>query len=164
MGDGDRLDLLDYYTLLRVADDAGPDVIRRAFHGFALKFHPDRHADAADDKRERAARIYRRGAEAYRVLQDPVTRRAYDAQLAAGKLRFDAEQARKSKRAPAPNGAPAVQSPQARPFVMKAEQALRTGDLKTARLNLQIALRHDPGSAALEAKLAGVEAQLKAAK
>jgi curved DNA-binding protein CbpA len=162
MSDGDRLDLLDYYTLLQIPDDAGPDVIRKSFHVFALKYHPDRHAAEGEDRRERAARIYRRGAEAYRVLGDPVTRRAYDAQRAGGALRFDPEKAGQESRAPSVAAA-AVQSPQARPFVTKAEQALRNGDLQTARLNAQIALRHAPGSVRLEAMLAEIEARLKAA-
>jgi curved DNA-binding protein CbpA len=162
MSDGDRLELLDYYTLLQIPDDAGPDVIRKSFHAFALKYHPDRHAGGGAERHEQAARIYRRGAEAYRVLGDPVTRRAYDAQLAGGALRFDPEKAEKESRTPSVAAA-AVQSPQARPFVMKAEQALRAGDLKTARLNVQIALRHAPGSARLEAMLAEIEAKLKPA-
>ena len=160
----DPLDALDYYTLLGVDDLANADQIRAAFHTFALKFHPDRHAAAAEEKRERASVIYRRGAEAYRVLQDSALRRQYDAQLATGKMRFDPEAAMKPQRATTGSGAHSVKSALARPFAAKAEQALRSGDLKTARLNLQLALRHEPDNASLEAKLADVEAQLKPAK
>jgi len=164
MSETDRLDQLDYYTLLGVDDAANVDAIRKAFHAFALKFHPDRHASASAEKRERAGTIYRRGAEAYRVLQDAELRRHYDTQLASGKLRFDAERAGKQQRTATPSGAISVKNALARPFVTKADQALRGGDLKTARLNLQIAMKHEPDSALLQAKLASVEQQLKAAK
>jgi len=164
MSDEDRLDQLDYYTLLGVDDAANVDAIRNAFHAFALKFHPDRHAAASAEKRERAGTIYRRGAEAYRVLQDAELRRHYDSQLAGGKLRFDAERAGKQQRASTPSGAISVKNALARPFVTKADQALRAGDLKTARLNLQIAMKHEPESALLQAKLAAVEQRIEAAK
>jgi DnaJ-class molecular chaperone len=164
MGDGDPLDKLDYYTLLGVADDARVDAVRKAFHLFALKYHPDRHAAAAPEKRDRAAVIYRRGAEAYRVLQDAEQRRQYDAQLAAGKVRFDAEEAAKQQRVTNPGSSVLMIGALARPFWTKADQAIRAGDLKTARLNLQIALKHEPQSALLTAKLATVEQQLKAPK
>lgn len=164
MTESDPLDQLDYYTLLGVADGASVDDIRKAFHLFALKFHPDRHAAATSEKRERAAVIYRRGAEAYRVLLDAEQRRQYDAQLATGKVRFDAEDAAKQGRFTNPGSGVLKLGPLARPFVTRAEQALRTGDLKTARLNLKIALQHEPESVLLTAKLASIEQQLKAAK
>ncbi len=164
MSESDPLDELDYYTLLVVADGASADEVRRAFHVFALKFHPDRHAAASPEKRERAAVIYRRGAEGYRVLLDPTQRRHYDAQLAAGKVRFDAEHAAKQQRSVSTTTGTLTVGPLARPFATKADQALRAGDLKTARLNLQIALRHEPENVLLTAKLASVELQLKAPK
>lgn len=83
----DQLDLLDYYTLLQVADAASADEIRAAFHRFALRYHPDRHAESGEEQVARAAQIYRRGTEAYRVLCDPKMRREYDAGLLKGKVR-----------------------------------------------------------------------------
>ncbi len=84
----DQLDLLDYYTLLQVDDAASTDDIRTAFHNFALRYHPDRHADTGEFNILRAAQIYRRGTEAYRVLCDPKLRREYDEGLREGKLRL----------------------------------------------------------------------------
>lgn len=158
----DRLDALDYYTLLRVDDDAPADQIREAFHAFALKYHPDRFADATEKKRERAAQIYRRGAEAYRVLMNPQTRKTYDAGLAEGRLRMSAEQERKTQRPSSTSGRLTVRSPRARPFATKALQAYRKGDFKTAKLNLQMALNHEPDNALLKARLADVEQRLAA--
>ena len=85
---GDPLEQLDYYTLLQVPDDASTDQIRAGFHRFAAKYHPDRFAGAGAEpaKVERAAQIYRRGTEAYKVLTDPRRRKLYDAGLAEGRL------------------------------------------------------------------------------
>jgi curved DNA-binding protein CbpA len=157
----DRLDQLDYYTLLGAHAAATADELRAAFHAFARRYHPDRHAAAGEETMARAARIYRRGAEAYRVLSDPELRRRYDAQLARGKVRFDPEDAPECRPQRSASGAVVLRSPAARPFYLKAEQALRTGDLKQARLNLQLALRHEGDNAALAAKLASVEARLR---
>ncbi len=87
----DRLDELDYYTLLEVEPSASAETIRAAWRRFALKFHPDRHADAEAEKAARAARIYRRGSEAFAVLSDPIKRRAYDVVLARGELRLTSD-------------------------------------------------------------------------
>lgn len=161
----DRLDKLDYYTLLRVEQGATADAIRTAFHDFALRYHPDRFAGAPDDKRDRATQIYRRGAEGYRVLMNPSTRKRYDEGLSGGSLRLSHEQERASLR---PNlaspststGQLTVRSPKARPFATKALQAFKKGDYKTARLNLKMALQHEPDNPLLQARLADVEQRL----
>lgn len=153
----DRLEQLDYYTLLGVERDATADGIRDAFHAFALKFHPDRHVDGPSEKIARAEQIFRRGAEAYRVLLDPETRRRYDEGLRRGKLRFDPDDEGEGRPTTSRFG---VLSPKARPFASKAQQAIRSEDWKTARLNLKIALTHEPGNALLEARLAEVEKRL----
>lgn len=157
----DRLELLDYYTLLRIGEQANADEIRQAFHQFALKFHPDRHVGGAGSKVARAAQIFRRGAEAYRVLLDPETRRRYDAQLAKGKLRYDptVKDARTSLRT-AGSGILTVESAKARPFYMKALQAIKAEDWQTAKLNLKIAQQHEPGNELIESRLAIVAANL----
>jgi len=154
----DRLDLLDYYTLLQVADAATADQIRDAFHSFALKFHPDRHAGSTEDKVSRAEEIYRRGAEAYKAPGDPEIPRRYEAQLQKGKLRFDPEdEGGVSRTTRSGSQRVQVRSPKARPFAGKAEHAIRREDWKTAELNLKIAMQHEPDNALLEARLAFVE-------
>jgi Tfp pilus assembly protein PilF len=49
-------------------------------------------------------------------------------------------------------------SARARPFVAQAEQAFRAKNYKQARLNLQIAVQHDPNNENLKQKLAEVTA------
>lgn len=159
----DRLDQLDYYTLLRIEASASADQVRTAFHTFALRYHPDRFVTAAPSKRDRAAQIYRRGAEGYRVLMNSVTRAQYDAGLREGELRLSAQRERPGTRnsaRPTTSGRLEVRSSRARPFAAKALMAYKKGDLKVAKLNLKMALNHEPDNALLKARLADVEKRL----
>jgi molecular chaperone DnaJ len=64
----------DYYEVLGVGKDAGPDEIRHAFRQLAKKYHPD--ANPGDPNAE--AR-FKEINEAYDVLSDPVKKSNYDA-------------------------------------------------------------------------------------
>src|SRR3954468_22627812 len=63
----------DYYEVLGVALDAGPDDIKKAYRQLALKFHPDRNPGD-----EEAPKRFKEAAEAYEVLSDPEKRQRYD--------------------------------------------------------------------------------------
>jgi curved DNA-binding protein CbpA len=152
----------DYYKLLGVGPSASADEIKAGFHAFARRFHPDRFA-GDPERAAQATRIYQRGTEAYRVLTNVDQRRLYDEQLGSGQLRLSPETARRTSFRPsgAP-GAPEGYAPRARPFVVRAEQALRSKDYQQAKLNFQIALQHDTQNAGLRRKLEDVDALLKA--
>ena len=96
------------------------------------------------------------------MLLNPAHRGRYDEGLARGELRLAPEllETRRADRPPPP-GAGAVRSLKARPFVKRAEQAIASEDWKQARLNLQIALQHEPGHEGLTGRLAEVEAKLR---
>ena len=85
-----QLDDLDYYTLMGVDDHATLREIQRAFREFARKYHPDNYADRSEKRIDQATDIYRRGSEAYRILTDTKTRKAYDIALKHGHLRLSA--------------------------------------------------------------------------
>ncbi|OPX25329.1 MAG: molecular chaperone DnaJ [Planctomycetales bacterium 4484_123] len=70
----------DYYEVLGVARDAGPEEIRRAYRRLALKYHPDNYRG---DKAEAEAK-FKELAEAYEVLSDPRRRALYDSHGHAG--------------------------------------------------------------------------------
>lgn len=63
----------DYYSILGVDRNAGPDEIKSAFRRLARKYHPDvnREDPEAEDK-------FKRLAEAYAVLSEDAKRREYD--------------------------------------------------------------------------------------
>src|SRR5215204_328182 len=62
----------DYYGILGVGSDAGPDEIKRAYRRLARELHPDVNPDAA--AQERFAEV----TAAYEVLTDPEKRRIVD--------------------------------------------------------------------------------------
>ncbi len=62
----------DYYGILGVGSDAGPDEIKRAYRRLARELHPDVNPDAAAQER------FREVSAAYEVLSDPEKRRIVD--------------------------------------------------------------------------------------
>lgn len=153
-----RLDELDYYALLGVGPEASLAEIKAGFRAFALRYHPDGFAGDQQGVAD-ATHIYLRATEAYRVLSHPQQRRCYDEQYKQGKLRMDPQTAA-SLRPSGRSGVPDAVHARARPFLARADQALSAGDLKQAKLNYQIALRHDPNSELLQQRLAQVDSQL----
>lgn len=69
-----RVKFRDYYEVLGVSREAGPEEIRKAFRKLARKHHPDVAADKAT-----AEEKFKEINEAYEVLGDPEKRNKYDA-------------------------------------------------------------------------------------
>lgn len=63
----------DFYDVLGVARDAGPDDIKKAYRRLAMQYHPDRNNGDPT-----AADRFKEVAEAYEVLRDPQKRSQYD--------------------------------------------------------------------------------------
>ena len=75
----DEPDEFDAYDLLGVARDANAAAIKSAYRKLALKWHPDKHADADEAEREQAEAMFQKVNLANSVLSDPVKKRMYDA-------------------------------------------------------------------------------------
>src|SRR3954449_1232817 len=63
---------LDYYDVLGVSRDAGPDELQQAFRRLARQNHPDVNHDPGAEER------FKEINEAYSVLSDPKLRKRYD--------------------------------------------------------------------------------------
>lgn len=158
------IDQSSYYELLGVLEIADAGAIRKAFHEFAVAFHPDAFPEADEETADALRRVFQRGAEAYRVLSRPDSRADYDLALAKGHLRLD------TTIAPAPLARSSdirsldelCRSPGARLYAKKAEQLISGGDLTGAKRELQMALREDGENPDLAERLDAIDLALYA--
>jgi curved DNA-binding protein CbpA len=164
----DRLERLDYYSLLGVTREVDEVALRAAFRKFARRYHPDRFAGKSEAKVTRATAIYRRGSEAFQTLLNPASRREYDRVLSRGTLRLTANQregaARKEMLADREVSAVdklAIRSPAAMAFYKKALAAIDAEDWLTAHAALQSAANQEPRNFVIEARLDQGEARLR---
>ena len=154
-----RLDRLDYYTLLGVEPTASEDEITLAFQLFARKYHPDRYPRNSASF-ERAAQIYRRGTEAYRALSDNRLRACYDYDLKRGILRLDRAKA-KLRTEVKVEKQPEILAGYLRPLIVQAERAIAAKDFKQAERMLLSALGLDKGNEEVKQRLQEVRDKLK---
>jgi curved DNA-binding protein CbpA len=106
----ERLPGLSYYQILSLPHRyATPPEVKRAFHEFAQRVHPDEFVGAPLEVREAAREAFKRAVESYEVLRDASLQRRYvETYLKNGKLRLPpAEFSRRSiPPPPAPVAAP----------------------------------------------------------
>ncbi|MCC6751611.1 MAG: J domain-containing protein [Deltaproteobacteria bacterium] len=126
-----------YYELLNLDPAASPDDVQAAFHRMALSMHPDRYQTHADGElRRQIYAIYKRVAEAYRVLMDPESRKAYGEALGRGEKRL--AQVERQRTGPK-RAEDTIDHPQGRKYFLMGQEAERRGDKKTARLHYKFA-------------------------
>ena len=156
------LDDSSYYELLGLLEIADPSAIRKAFHEFAVAFHPDAFPEADEETAEALRRVFQRGAEAYRVLSRPETRADYDLALAKGQLRLDASIGPPplSRQSDIRSLDELCHSPGARRYAKRAEELISNGDLPAAKRELQMALREDGENPDLAERLDAIDLAL----
>jgi len=141
----ESLESANYYDVLSIERMSSANTIRKAFLTRAAHWHPDGFAASGDEKlRDRAYEVYKRMAEAYRVLADPAQRLAYDKMLNRGQLRYLPE----TRSVARPEDSI---DPEARRFYTAALQALAAGDKRGARNSLRVAQGIDPTNALIQA-------------
>jgi curved DNA-binding protein CbpA len=158
------IDQSSYYEVLGLLEIADSGAIRKAFHEFAVAFHPDAFPEADEETSAALRRVFQRGAEAYRVLSRPDSRTDYDLALAKGQLRLD------TSIAPPPLQRHSdirsldelCRSPGARRYAKRAEELISSGDLTGAKRELQMALREDGDNAELAERLDAIDLALYA--
>ena len=68
----------DYYKILNVDRNATDDAIKKAYRKMALKYHPDRMANADEETKKQAEEKFKDVNEAYQLLSDPEKRKLID--------------------------------------------------------------------------------------
>lgn len=68
----------DYYAILGVPQNATEDDIKKAYRKLAMKYHPDRWANASDAEKKEAEEKFKEIAEANEVLSSSEKRARYD--------------------------------------------------------------------------------------
>lgn len=149
------LPMLDYYQVLKVDRKAHLNDLKKAFFRESQALHPDKFFGSTDEELKAAVMmIYKRIAEAYAVLRDPELRVKYDQQLGSG-----AEAPKRLERREQPGGAnvptadPKAKNSQAQKFLTLGLTAFRKGDFDGAIMNLQFALKFEPGNDGIAKKL-----------
>jgi curved DNA-binding protein CbpA len=141
----DVLDDASYYEILGLTQDAPPDLVRHAFHEFALGFHPDSFRLADEDTQARVRRVFERGVEAYRALSTPALRGEYDLALATGQLRLGRSDKREGVGVGAKTLDEICRSPGAKLHARRTDELIAQGKLKEAIFELWRALRAEDG-------------------
>ena len=157
----ESLETMNYYDILRVAFDASPAEIQKAFHDFSLNTHPDRFVEEPVEVGEAAASVFKRLVEAYGVLRRPQLRARYDAELAktmgaaqsAAGGRFDEHAVAEKPRFEQRTLYMIARNAKAKQFAAKADLFLSNGELERARIQLISAYQHDPGNEELKERL-----------
>jgi DnaJ-class molecular chaperone len=161
------LDDLNYYELFGIDVRATPDEVRAAFHSFCDVFHPDRHSARSSEERAALSVIFKRSTEAYLVLSDRALRSRYDSELHARPTERPPRMTR-SPRSQVPQRVTAAvakfeeaaRTPSSRPFARRADELMKTGDLRQAKLQLVMASHFEPANEELKAALKTIEAKL----
>lgn len=68
----------DYYEVLGIDKGASDDDIKKAFKKAAMKYHPDRFANASEAEKKDAEEKFKEINEAYQVLSDSQKKQQYD--------------------------------------------------------------------------------------
>jgi curved DNA-binding protein CbpA len=136
----EALEKADYYAVLGVSQDADDESIRLAYYSRARQLHPDRLIGAPEPGKSQASSIYKRVSEAYQTLSDTRLRELYDETLGQGETRLTISSRLTLK--PKQDGW-FLRTEGGRKHYKAAREALEAGNVPMAKLNAQIAVRHE---------------------
>jgi DnaJ-class molecular chaperone len=160
------LEELDYYQVLKVGQKSFSAEIKKAYFDQSRYFHPDKYYGEDPQLLEMISRIFKRITEAYKVLSDEDKRAAYNKGLAQADrkkfLRFDAKALEQIKTGGAPEDE--GQTAMGKKYYQLAKQSINNKDYKSARINLQLAVKMEPANQTFRARLQEVEDLLKEKK
>lgn len=135
------LPLLSHYQLLQLTPDAVQADVDAAFRTESRRLHPDRHtAGATPEQRTRANEVFKGINEAYRVLRDPDSRAAYDAELKGGARGTEARKTAEIAIAAAKDPSKAARTPKGERYWKLAMQAWGEENYVACAMNCDFAL------------------------
>ncbi len=152
---------LNFYQVLKVPSHASEKEISDAYHREALSLHPDLYQTSKDPAViALSKRIFSRVVDAYRTLSSKERRIQYDQQLkgpaSSGGDKNEEEITAVTHKTKSPAASAGIR------FFKMAQTAFQSGDLNSAKMNVQIALNADPKNPEFLALLHRIE--IKAGK
>lgn len=158
------IDDMDYYEILGVRQKAFTQEIKKAYFKKSREFHPDKYFN--EDPRLVAviSKIFKRIAEAYKVLSDQDKRALYTKSINGPNrkkmLRFNPKLIEAEQKSKEDEG----QTPMGKKYYQMAKTAMNNKDYKSAKINLQLAAKMEPNNATFKSRLEEVEDLLKPRK
>ena len=73
----DQITSQNYFQMLGIERDAGPELVQKAFFGLAKVWHPDRLPPALVDVKDACSKVFTHLTEAHATLMDPTKRSDY---------------------------------------------------------------------------------------
>lgn len=141
-----KIDKEDYFTMLGIPREAGPDALQSAYFALAKKWHPDRLPEELGDAREAAGKVFARLTEAFQTLTDGDKRKKYvDALKTGGATPEEQEKVAKIL--------------EAQMEFQKAEILFKKGDLVNAERHAQRAAEKDGEQVDYSALILWIRAQ-----
>lgn len=154
---------LDYFELLGVSRDAGLAEIKEAFFRRSIEFHPDRFVRLEDDAlKTKNYEVYKRISEAFRVLNQPEARAAYEQDDLDAPPNDRSVRYRGSGQLASMDRPPTTTTMGTR-YLRFAELARDAGNLKSAKMYLTLALQWEPDCEPLRRALDQVTREMKCA-
>lgn len=156
------LDQMDYYQILRISQRAFTNEIKNAYYRQSRAFHPDKFFSEDPKITAMIHKIFKRINEAYKVLSDPDTRAAYTRGLNSPEretlLRYHPKKLEQQKKGgPEDEG----QTTMGKKYYLLAKTSIQNKDYKSARINLQLALKMEANNQTFQARLKEVEELLQ---
>ncbi len=157
------IDAMDYYQILKVRKRAFTQDIKTAYFNQSRRFHPDKFYNEDPRLVEMVNKIFKRVCEAYKVLSDQDKRATYTKAISGDDgqkyIRYNPKLYARLAKADKPEDE--GQTPMGKKYYQMAQTGIRNKDYKSAKINLQLAIKMEPSNQTFKERLAEVDELLK---
>jgi len=152
---------MDYYQILRIKENAFTQEIKNAYFRQSRHFHPDKFYNEDPEFQKQVTKIFKRISEAYKVLSDEEKRAVYTKSVKGPDrkkfLRYNPRIIDEAQKEQEDEG----QTPMGRKYYQMAKTSIQNKDYNSAKINLQLAAKMEPGNRTFKKKLDEVEELMK---